>query len=231
MLAKKRAYRRYKSTHSQADKLEYTRIRRETKRLIKISKKLHELHIASNCKVNPKEFFRYVREKKTIKSTIGLLLSAEGEIVTDERETADILNDYFASVFTVEEDREETTPYQMTVAAQLFLVDITEEDVMRVIDTLKICKSPGPDKIYPRILKEVKEAICKPLCAIFNLSLRTGKVVSEWKLANVTPLFKKGDKFNPGNYRPISLTSVVCKLMGVYPKRQNCGISREKQCY
>ena len=214
LLGKKRTYRRYKSTHSQADKLEYTRIRRETKRLIKISKKLHELHIASNCKVNPKEFFRYVREKKTLKSTIGPLLSAEGEIVTDERETADILNDYFASVFTVEEDRgEEATPYQMTVAAQLFLVDITEEDVMRVIDKFKICKSPGPDKIYPRILKEVKEAICKPLCAIFNLSLRTGKVVSEWKLANVTPLFKKGDKSNPGNYRPISLTSVVCKLM------------------
>ena len=214
LLAKKCAYRRYKSTHSQADKLEYTRIHRETKRLIKISKKLHELHIASNCKVNPKEFFRYVREKKTLKSTIGPLLSAEGEIVTDERETADILNDYFASVFTVEEDRgEEATPYQMTVAAQLFLVDITEEDVMRVIDKLKICKSPGPDKIYPRILKEVKEAISKPLCAIFNSSLQTGKVVSEWKLANVTPLFKKRDKSNPGNYRPISLTSVVCKLM------------------
>ena len=154
LLAKKRAYRRYKSTHSQADKLEYTRIRRETKRLIKISKTLHELHIVSNYKVNPKEFFRYDREKKTLKSTIGPLLSAEGEIVTDERETADILNDYFASVFTVEEDRgEEATQYQMTVAVQLFLVDITEEDVMRVIDKLKICKSPGPDKIYPRILK------------------------------------------------------------------------------
>ena len=184
---------------AKADKLEYTRIRRETKRLIKISKKLHELHIASNCKVNPKEFFRYVREKKTLKSTIGPLLSAEGEIVTDERETADILNEYFASVFIVEENRgEEAVPFQME---------------QRVIDKLKICKSPGPDKIYPRILKEVKEAICMPLCAIFNLSLQTGKVVSEWKLANITPLFKKGDKSNPGNYRPISLTSVVCKLM------------------
>ena len=174
---------------------------------------MHELHIASNCKENPKDFFRYIRGKKTLKSTIGPLLSAEGEIVTDERETADILNDYFASVFTVEEDRGEAIPYQMTVAVQLFLVGITEEDVMRVIDKLKICKSPGPDKIYPRILKEVKEAICKPLRAIFNLSLRTGKVVSEWKLANVTPLFKKGDESNPGNYRSISLTSVVSKLM------------------
>ena len=57
LLAKKRAYGRYKSTQSRADKLEYTRIRLETKRLIKISKKLHELHIASNCKENLKEFF------------------------------------------------------------------------------------------------------------------------------------------------------------------------------
>ena len=164
LLAKKRAYKRYKSTHSQADTLEYTRNHRETKRLIKISKQLHELHIACNCKENPKEFFRYIREKKTIRSTIGPLLSAEGEIVIDERETADILNDYFGSVFTVEEDRtEEAIPYQITVAAQLFLVDITQEDVKGVIDKLKICKSPGPDKIYPRILKEVKEAICNPL--------------------------------------------------------------------
>ena len=191
LLAKKRAYRRYKLTHSQADKSDYTRICRETKRLINISKKLHELHIASNCKVNPKELFRYLTEKKSIKSTIGPLLSAEREIATDERETLDILNDSFVSVFNVQEDRgEEAIPYQMTVAAQLFLVDITEEDVMCVIDKLKICKSLGPGKIYPRILKEVKEAICKPLCAIFNLSRRTGKVVSEWKLANVTPLFK-----------------------------------------
>ena len=127
---------------------------------------------------------------------------------------ADILNDYFTFLSTVEEDRnEQAIPDQMTVAAQLFLIEITEEDLMHVIDKLKVCKSPGPDKIYPRVLKEVKEAICKPLCVIFNLSLRTGKVVSEWKLANVTPLFKKGNKFNPGNYRPISLTSVICKLM------------------
>ena len=116
---------------------------------------MHELHIASNCKNNAKELFRYISEKKTLKSTIGPLLSAEGEIVTDERETADMLNDYFAFVFTVEEDRgEEAIPYQMTVAAQLFLADITEEDVIRVIDKLKICKSSGPDKIYPKILKK-----------------------------------------------------------------------------
>ena len=214
LLAKKRAYRQYKSTQSESDKSEYKRIRREAKRLIKISKKLHELYIASNCRENPKEFYCYIREKKVLNSTIGPLVSSEGETTTDEREMADILNNYFASVFTVEDNASEqpATP-QQTVAAHLFSIDISENDVIGVINKLKICKSPGPDKIYPRILKEVKEIICKPLCIIFNLSLRSGKVVKGWKLANVTPLFKKGVKSNPGNYRPISLTSVVCKLM------------------
>ena len=173
---------------------------------------MQEHYIAENCKENPKEFFRYIREKKVLKSTIGPLQSVEGEIVTDEREMADILKDYFASVFTVEDNRNERpVPSQRQVAACLFSIDIKEDDVMRVIDKLKICKSPGPDKIYPRILREVKVAICKPLCAIFNLSLQLGKVVQKWKLANVTPLFKKGVKSNPSNYRPISLTSVACK--------------------
>ena len=214
LLVKKRAYRRYKLTQSQADKLEYNKIRREAKRFIKISKKLQEQHIAANCKQNPKEFFRYIREKKVLRSTIGPLQSAEGKNVTDEREMADILNNYFASVFTVEENRNALpVPPRQRVAAHLFGFEIMEDDVMHVIDKLKVCKSPGPDKIYPRILKEVKLAICKPLCVIFNLSLQSGRVVRDWKLANVTPLFKMGDKSNPGNYCPISLTSVVCKLM------------------
>ena len=214
LLAKKRAYRKYKSSQSESDKLEYVRLRRETKQLIKNSKKLHELYIASNCKDNPKEFYRYVKEKKVLSCSIGPLVSSEGETTSDETEMAEILNRYFASVFTIEENANEVpiTPRQ-TLAAQLFSIDITEDDVIRVIDKLKVCKSPGPDKIYPRILKEVKDIICKPLCAIFNLSLQSGKVVKAWKLANVTPLFKKGDKSCPGNYRPISLTSVVCKLM------------------
>ena len=119
---------------------------------------MHELHIASNCKENPKELFGYIREKKTSKSNIGPPLSAEGEIVTDESETTDILNDYFASVFIVEEDRgEEAIPYQMTVAAQLFLVDITEEDVMHVVDSLRYVNHLGQIKSILEYLRKLKK--------------------------------------------------------------------------
>ena len=68
--------------------------------------------------------------------------------------------------------------------------------------------SPGVDGIPPKLLKEIVEQISTPLANLFYLSLEEGMVPSEWKEANITPLFKK-----PDNYRPVNLTSVVCKLL------------------
>ena len=73
-------------------------------------------------------------------------------------------------------------------------------------------KSPGVDGIPSKLLKEIVEQISAPLAKLFNLSLEEGIVPSEWKEANITPLFKKGSRNKPENYRPVSLTSVVCKL-------------------
>ena len=55
--------------------------------------------------------------------------------------------------------------------------------------------------------------VSKPLSILFTKSMKEGKIPDDWRRANVTPLFKKGSKFAPGNYRPVSLTSVVCKTM------------------
>ena len=73
---------------------------------------------------------------------------------------------------------------------------------------MKDNKSPGIDGIPPKLLKEIVEQISTPLA---KLSLE-GIVPSEWKAANITPLFKKGSRNKPENYRPVSLTSLVCKL-------------------
>ena len=74
-------------------------------------------------------------------------------------------------------------------------------------------KSPGPDNLYPKILKNIKEQIAKPLTDILDMSLQQGSMLQDWKKANVTPIYKKGGRGQPGNYRPISLTSVICKIL------------------
>ena len=78
---------------------------------------------------------------------------------------------------------------------------------------MKDNKSPGVDGIPPKLLKEIIEQISTPLAKVFNSSLEEGIVPSEWKEANITPLFKKGSRNKPDNYRPVSLTSVVCTLL------------------
>ena len=82
-----------------------------------------------------------------------------------------------------------------------------------MIDNLKVESASGPDGIPPRVIKELKNEIVKPLTILFQKSMETGKIPDEWRKAEVTPIFKKGKKSDPGNYRPVSLTCVIGKMM------------------
>eukprot|EP00061_Rhincodon_typus_P013416 g39782.t1 len=85
------------------------------------------------------------------------------------------------------------------------MVAITKEK----LNGLKVDKSPGPDGLYPRVLKEIAEEIVEALVVIFQELLESGRVPEDWKFANMAALFKKRVKQKTENYRPISLTSVV----------------------
>ena len=74
-------------------------------------------------------------------------------------------------------------------------------------------KSTGPDNIHAAFLKNTAFETAPLLTHLFQQSLRSGIVPISWKQANVTPVYKKGDKTDPGNYRPVSLTSLVCKTL------------------
>ena len=78
---------------------------------------------------------------------------------------------------------------------------------------LTVVKSCGPDNIPARILKFCCEEIAPILTVIFTQSLNLGDLPEDWLIGNITPIFEKGDRANPTNYRPISLTSICCKVL------------------
>ena len=81
------------------------------------------------------------------------------------------------------------------------------------MDKLNPYKTPGPNNLQPRMLRELSCQIAPVLCNIFKVFLRTGTVPDDWKLANVTPIHKKGSRQLSKNYLPVSRTSIYCKLM------------------
>jgi len=90
---------------------------------------------------------------------------------------------------------------------------IQDEIVLDLLRKLNVYKFIMPDGLHPRVLRKLVDVFAKPLSTIFSQSWLTGDVLVDWKLANVTPIFKKGRRDDPGSYRPISLTSVPGKVM------------------
>ena len=137
---------------------------------------------------------------------------SNGELVTtDDKEKAGILSEYFHEVFTLE-DKASTPKPNENYAVREILQDISF-DSRQVMEGLKTCKSPGVDNISNDILRNVEGSIAVPLTILYNKSIDTVTIPSDWGRANATPIFKKGNKHAVENYRPISLTSVPCKVM------------------
>ena len=90
---------------------------------------------------------------------------------------------------------------------------IDPNGIIKLLANLNPNKAAGPDSIKPIILKELRLEIAPVICLLFEKSLKTGQLPSEWTKAQVCPLYKKGDKTDPANDRPISLTCILCKVI------------------
>jgi hypothetical protein len=158
-----------------------------------------------------------VRSKQRTKDKVGPLKNSVSKLVEDDGEAANLLNDYFSSVFTKEDCNNIPEPILVFLGKieteGLLTIQITREAVEKKLEQLKVDKCPGLDGLHPKMLFELRKEIAQPLATIFNSSLRCGIVPKDWKDAGVTPLFKKGKKAEAQNYRPVSMTSLVCKLM------------------
>lgn len=123
-----------------------------------------------------------------------------------------VLNDHFESVFTIE-DTDNIPPVGEVDYPFMAPIAISAHGIEMLIDDLKISISTGHDNINSKILKNTKEISSKILCLLFQQSLATGQIPTDWKIGKIIPIHKNGDRSLVANYRPISLTSVASKLL------------------
>ena len=158
-----------------------------------------------------KKFWSFVKSLK--KDAFGITsLRENGILKTDTFDKANICNKQFESVFTRESDSEipckGTSPF-----TPMGEIAVDPKGVLKLLNGLNIHKAPGPDGLSARVLKECSSEIAPILTLIYNESLAQGTVPDDWRQANVAPVFKKGEKYNAANYRPVSLTSICCKTL------------------
>ena len=126
---------------------------------------------------------------------------------------AQVLNDHFVNISTIDTDKEineNLNPPNFS----LDTIIVTEQDVKDQLCNLNSSKPGGPDEIMPPLIKLFNTNLVKPLTMLFNKSLQLGQVPNQWKMANVSAIFKgKGNENDPSNYRPISITSCIGKIL------------------
>ena len=125
---------------------------------------------------------------------------------------ANVLADFFTSVFTKEPEGDVPELDPIIIEEPASELNINQEKIAKLLRDLDTSKAPGPDGLHPHVLKVLADRIKEPLYIIFSKSLQTGCVPKLWKQGRISAIFKKGDKADPGNYRPVSLTSIVCKV-------------------
>ena len=198
----------------------YTKVRNKVKQLIRQAKRKFEKDTARKAATSPKCFWSHVRSKLKSKESVAPLyesLDDKSSIKHCDREKANILQRQFSSVFTIEADGE-LPRFDSRTTSSIPQINISVETVAKKIISLDNSKACGLDGIHPRQLQELVNHVSGPIAKIINRSLKDGKLPKDWKTAVISPIFKKGDKNVAANYRPISLTSIICKIMESFVK-------------
>ncbi|PJE77993.1 hypothetical protein CI610_03077 [invertebrate metagenome] len=164
---------------------------------------------------DPKNYWRLVKRlmgnSETSRPIPTLVDPISERLLVDDKAKCNALNDYFCSITSIDDNNNDVPLLEPKTESSFELPVISQNDISDVLMNLKLGKASGSDEISHHMLKYTAKTVCRPLELLFNLSLSTGIYPDTWKFAKVIPLFKKGDRHSPSNYRPISLLSSVGK--------------------
>ena len=211
--AKHAAWVQYTKTESDADHKKYTMQRNKTTSILRATRKLYEDNLIKDVKREPKKLYKYIRSQQKVKPTVGPLISNGHHTQTDQ-EAAETLQKFFKSVY-VHEEAGVLPSFPDMVDKEDLTEDVvfSSDDVELMLKSLNMEKAAGPDNIPSILLNKCAEQLAVPLFKLFRKTLDEGSIPQDWKAAKIVPIHKKGTRTKAENYRPVSLTSQVSKVM------------------
>ena len=199
---KRKAWRRYSKSRTATDYKNYVCHRNSSVALIRSHEKQYSMNVVKSKDLN--KLYKYINVNKGKGFKIQSL-SSKDSCTTVPVEIAELLNTTFCSVFTSDK-------CHCDISGPIEQINIDEFVVRKMLESLDPKKATGSDGISPKILNLCASSLAKPVSTIICRSLQTATVPDSWKMANIIPLFKKGKRDDPRNYRPISLLPVASKV-------------------
>jgi hypothetical protein len=207
------------STGHPTDEKAFREIRNRCKSEIRQFNGRKQAKILDLAKKNKNVLYKYMRHCRRNKPSAFSLRNRDGESTRDPAVVAELFREHNATIYS--SPRISTHPAfpARNFNRPLVNLEFSEADVRELLIKTNPFSALGPDDVHPRILKEAATILASHLHKLFRRSLDEGAVPSLWKEAIVTPVFKSGDRLSPASYRPISLTSIPCKVMERILKR------------
>jgi Reverse transcriptase (RNA-dependent DNA polymerase) len=226
---KKKAWRKYLANRNAATRDEYNKQRKQVKKMVENAKRQnwtefgHKLE--RDSKGNQKLFFRTIKTLRKGKKNEDICIkNLQGEVLTDEEEIMNRWKEHFQELLQGEEQVVETEMPGNNKDRDREEEAIQMEEVVDAIKGLKNGKAPGADKITSEMLKNMGEKAAKLLLQLYNTAWRQEIIPSDWEVALILPIFKKGDSKQCNNYRGISL---LCTPMKVFEKILDAKLRRK----
>ncbi|KAI8516468.1 hypothetical protein Bbelb_050490 [Branchiostoma belcheri] len=199
----------------------YRSLRNQTTAMIKKAKKTHFESAITDAAEDPSLMWKIINNftgKTASKGQVQKIRRSDESCTSEPAEMAEEFNKYFSSCAAdlardIPVSEEDPLRHVPESTSTFRLRPVEETEVLNELLRLKPKKATGVDKIPSRLLKDSAPIIVKPLAHIFNLSISSGEVPDDWKLAKVSPIYKSGNKDSVSNYRPVSVLNVASKVM------------------
>ena len=205
---KNRIHAKYKKTGNHRLYTLWRKLRRKVTLSLRSERNQHLNQVIGDIQTNPKSFWNYMRSQRKENQAMPPLKTPAGTTVDTDHEKAETLNAQFQNNWSHEDLN--SVPFLRKTTPGIGNIVVTTTGIIKLLNDLKPSKSAGPDEIHPHVLKESSAQVTPFLKYIFQKSLETSKLPEDWRVATICPIYKKGDRPCPNNYRPVSLTSVVC---------------------